>query len=58
MKKNWLLIIGLVLVLDIVGLAGCTSEKPPVSHGGPVTDYVSDRTICAKPGQLLSHLEK
>ncbi len=41
MKKNWLLIIGLVLVLAIVGLAGCTSEKPPVSHGGPVTDYVS-----------------
>ena len=33
-KKNWLLIIGLVLVLAIMGLAGCVSEKPPVSHGG------------------------
>ncbi len=40
-KKKWLLIIGPVLILAIVGLAGCTSEEPPVSHGGPVTDYVS-----------------
>ncbi len=41
MKKNWLLAVGLVLVLAIVGLAGCVSKEPPVSHGGPVTDYVS-----------------
>ncbi len=41
MKKKWLLAVGLVLVLAIVGLAGCVSEEPPVSHGGPVTDYVS-----------------
>ncbi len=40
-KKNWLLAISLALVLAIVGLAGCVSEEPPVSHGGPVTDYVS-----------------
>ncbi len=40
-KKNWLLAISLVLVLVIVGVAGCTSEEPPVSHGGPITDYVS-----------------
>ncbi len=24
-----------------MGLAGCVSEEPPVSHGGPATDYVS-----------------
>ncbi len=29
------------MVLAIMGLAGCTSEEPTVSHGGPVTDYVS-----------------
>lgn len=40
-KKKWLLIIGLVLVLTIMGVAGCTSEEPPVSHDGPVTDYIS-----------------
>ncbi len=41
MKKYLLLAVGLALVLAIVGLAGCVSEEPPVSHGGPVTDYVS-----------------
>ncbi len=41
MKKNWLLMIGLALMIAIVGLAGCVSEKPPVSHGGSITDYVS-----------------
>ncbi len=40
-KKKWLLIIGLVLILAIMGLAGCVSEEPPVSHDGPVTDYIS-----------------
>ena len=40
-KKKRLLIIGLALVLAIVSLAGCTSKEPPVSDGGPVTDYVS-----------------
>ena len=39
--KRWLSVAGLVLGLAIVGLAGCVSEEPPVSHGGPVTDYVS-----------------
>ncbi len=34
MGKKWLLIIGLVLVLAIVSVAGCTSEEPSVSHGG------------------------
>ncbi len=29
-----------ILVLAAYGV-GCTSQKPPVSHGGPVTDYVS-----------------
>ena len=32
-KKKWLLAISLALVLAIVGLAGCVSEEPPVSHG-------------------------
>ncbi|MEE8413089.1 MAG: META domain-containing protein [Dehalococcoidales bacterium] len=46
MKKEWLLIAGLVLVLGIVGLTGCQadiadSEEPPVSHGGLTTDYIS-----------------
>ncbi len=41
MKKNWLLMVGLALALAIVVLAGCASEEPPVSHDGPVTDYVS-----------------
>lgn len=41
-KKKWLLIIGLVLVLGIVGLASCTSEEsPPATHGGAVKDYIS-----------------
>lgn len=40
-KKKWLLIISLALVLAIVSVAGCVSEEPPVSRGGPVTDYVS-----------------
>lgn len=40
-KKKWLLITGLTLVLAAVGLAGCTSEEPPVSDGEPVADYVS-----------------
>ncbi len=40
-KKKWLLAISLALVLAIVGVAGCVSEELPVSHGGPVTDYVS-----------------
>ena len=40
-KKKWLLIIGFVLVLVIMGLAGCVSEEPSVSHDGPVTDYIS-----------------
>ena len=29
-----------ILVLAAYGV-GCTSQKPPVSHGGPVTDHVS-----------------
>ncbi len=29
-----------ILILMVYGV-GCVSEKPPVSHGGPVTDYVS-----------------
>ncbi len=40
-KKKWLLIIGLVLVLVIMGLAGCVSVEPSVSDDGPVTDYIS-----------------
>lgn len=40
-KKKWLLAISLALVLAIMGLAGCTSEEPSVSHGGPVKDYIS-----------------
>ena len=33
--------VGLAWVLAIVGFSGCVSEEPPVSHGDPVTDYVS-----------------
>lgn len=29
-----------ILMLIVYGV-GCVSEKPPVSHDGPVTDYVS-----------------
>ncbi len=41
MKRTWLLVISLASVLAIAGLTGCGGEEPPVSHGGPVTDYVS-----------------
>ena len=36
-----MLAISLALVLAIVGVAGCASEEPPVSHGGLVKDYIS-----------------
>ncbi len=47
MKKTLYLIILALMAVAAVVLAGCTGQQPPspqppvVSHGGPVTDYVS-----------------
>ncbi len=47
MRKVSYLIILLVLMVAITTLVGCAGQQPPappppvVSHGGPVTDYVS-----------------
>ncbi len=42
MKSKLVLVGALVVILVLIAYGiGCADEKPPVSHGEPVTDYVS-----------------
>ncbi len=39
-RSRYLILIIAILMLVAYGI-GCAGEKPPVSHGGPVRDYIS-----------------